>query len=133
MNSFLRIAALSIVVAVSGSMVAWQDFQKGIAATEAGDYATAVKELLPLHKCIPNRIISEREWSGLSGRQKYPVGSARPAQRHRQEASEGSCQPHHGPPPSSSHQSARIEILSALTDYRSGMRNDFGNVWADHN
>jgi hypothetical protein len=48
MNSFLRIAALSIVVAVSGSMVAGQDFQKGIAATEAGDYATAVKELLPL-------------------------------------------------------------------------------------
>ncbi len=40
--------ALSIVVAVSGSMVAAQDFQKGIAATEAGDYATAVKELLPL-------------------------------------------------------------------------------------
>ena len=44
MNSILRAAALSIVVAVSGSMVAAQDWDKGKAAYQAGDYATALEE-----------------------------------------------------------------------------------------
>jgi TPR repeat protein len=49
MNSLLRMAALSIVVAVSGSMVAAQDYykDKGFAAFQAGDYATALKEWRP--------------------------------------------------------------------------------------
>ena len=37
MNSFLRTAARSIVGALSGSTVAAQDFDKGMAAYEAGD------------------------------------------------------------------------------------------------
>ena len=48
MNSFLRAAALSIVVAVSGSMVVAQDFEKGLTAYQAGDYETALKEWQPL-------------------------------------------------------------------------------------
>ena len=49
MNSFLRIAALSIVVAVSGSTVVERNFDKdkGFAAFQAGDYATALKEWRP--------------------------------------------------------------------------------------
>jgi TPR repeat protein len=47
MNSIFRAVALSIFVAVSGSMVAAQDYGKGLAAYEAGDYATALKELRP--------------------------------------------------------------------------------------
>ncbi len=46
MNSFLGAAVLSIVVAISGSMGAAQDFDndKGFAAFQAGDNATAFKE-----------------------------------------------------------------------------------------
>ena len=46
MNSFLRVVALSIVAALSGSMVAAQDFakDKGFAAFQVGDNATALKE-----------------------------------------------------------------------------------------
>jgi TPR repeat protein len=49
MNSFLRAATLSIVAAVAGSMVAAQDYykDKGFAAFQAGDYATALKEWRP--------------------------------------------------------------------------------------
>ena len=49
MNSFLRAAALSIAVAVSGSMVAAQNYykDKGFAAFQAGDYATSLKEWRP--------------------------------------------------------------------------------------
>jgi TPR repeat protein len=48
MTSTLRLAALSIVVALSGSMVAAQDIYKGSAAYVTGDYTTALKEFLPL-------------------------------------------------------------------------------------
>jgi TPR repeat protein len=48
MNSTLRAAALSIVVAVSGSMAAAQDFDKGMSAYRAGDYATALNKWRPL-------------------------------------------------------------------------------------
>ena len=48
MNSILRAAALSIVVAVSGSMVAAQDFDKGVEAYDAGDFETAFNELEPI-------------------------------------------------------------------------------------
>ena len=49
MNSILRTAALSIVVAISGSMVVARNFDKdkGFAAFQAGDYATALKEWRP--------------------------------------------------------------------------------------
>ncbi len=48
MNSFLRATALSIFVAVSGSVVEAQDIYKGSAAYVTGDYTTALKEFLPL-------------------------------------------------------------------------------------
>ena len=48
MNRFLRAAVFSIAVALSGSMVAAQYFDKGMAAAQAGDYATALKEWQPL-------------------------------------------------------------------------------------
>jgi TPR repeat protein len=48
MTSTLRAAALSVVVVLSGSMVAAQDIYKGSAAYITGDYTTALKEFLPL-------------------------------------------------------------------------------------
>ena len=48
MNSFIRAAALSMAVALSGSMVAAQDIYKGTVAYVTGDYTTALKEFLPL-------------------------------------------------------------------------------------
>jgi TPR repeat protein len=48
MTSTLRAAALSVVVVLSGSMVAAQDIYKGSAAYVTGDYTTALKEFLPL-------------------------------------------------------------------------------------
>jgi hypothetical protein len=48
MTSTLRLAALSIVVAVSGSMVAAQDFGRGFEAYHAGDYVAALNEFRPL-------------------------------------------------------------------------------------
>ncbi len=41
------ISALAVVVALSGTAHA-QDFQKGLAAAQAGDYATALQEWRPL-------------------------------------------------------------------------------------
>ncbi len=48
MNRFLRAATLTIVVAVSGSIGAAQDYQKGLAAAQAGDFETALMEWRPL-------------------------------------------------------------------------------------
>jgi TPR repeat protein len=48
MSSIFHTAVLSVVVAVSGSMVAAQDLNKGLTAYQAGDYATALEEWRPL-------------------------------------------------------------------------------------
>ena len=46
--SVIRTAILSLVLAFGAGAVLSQDFQKGLAAYEAGDYATALEEWRPL-------------------------------------------------------------------------------------
>ena len=48
MNSILRIATPPIVATIFVSVVAAQDFKRGLTALKAGDYTTALKEWLPL-------------------------------------------------------------------------------------
>jgi hypothetical protein len=49
MNHSIRTIFLSLALLVAGAGTSWgQDFDKGLAAAQSGDYATALQEWRPL-------------------------------------------------------------------------------------
>ena len=51
MKSYLTAICLTLVLSLGTISAAWSaDFQKGVAASESGDYATAQREWTPLAK-----------------------------------------------------------------------------------